>query len=242
MLCYCFFFHLNALASTIYDIDPGLAGEKDLVLLTDGRVLHLPQGSTQAMRSVLPLRYGVNTYHQDDHAAPSILSDLASAQALFLQARHKTKNSQCFNRAHVWAYEWAKNHQINSQKTWLFFTRRYIRKYAFEWWFHVAPSVVVKTDEKLLHRVMDVKYAREPLETHRWTNIFMRNGARCKLIERYSDYAHYPESDWCYIQRTSMFYYRPLDLEEFETWGVPKSNWYESEVRQAYADALEESI
>jgi hypothetical protein len=182
------------------------------------------------------IRVGFN----DFSPAPSILAGLEEAQKIFQEASYKKKESQCYNRAHVWSYEWFKHHEIYSQKTWLFFTRKYIRKFKFDWWFHVAPSVVVNENEIPRHRIMDVKYSKGPIESKRWTDIFMRNKASCPLIKTYSEYANYPESGWCFLMRTSMFYYQPFDMEMLETWGTKRINWYGPELRQAFDDALEE--
>ncbi len=171
---------------------------------------------------------------------PSILKNMDVARSFFYDARttHK-EESQCFNRAHVWAYEWRTKKNLYSSKAWLFFTRKFIRKYKFEWWFHVAPMVHVISDGQVKERVMDIKYARGPLKLKQWTDIFMRDNADCPIVEKYSDHANYPESGSCFLMKSSMYYYQPVDIEQKEILGFDKSKWQESEVRQAFLEAFD---
>lgn len=171
---------------------------------------------------------------------PSILKNMDVARGFFYDARttHK-EESQCFNRAHVWAYEWRTKKNLYSSKAWLFFTRKFIRKYKFEWWFHVAPMVHVISDGQVKERVMDIKYARGPLKLKQWTDIFMRDNADCPVVEKYSDHANFPESGSCFLMKSSMYYYQPVDIEQKEILGFDKTKWQESEVRQAFLEAFD---
>lgn len=47
---------------------------------------------------------------------PTTVASMAVAQKYHKSARHSPKNSQCFNRAHIWSYEWWKNHSLKSMK------------------------------------------------------------------------------------------------------------------------------
>lgn len=172
--------------------------------------------------------------------SPSILKNIDVARAFFYDARttHK-EESQCFNRAHVWTYEWRTKKNLYSSKIWLFFTRKFIRKYKFEWWFHVAPMVHVIVDGQVKERVMDVKYARGPIKQKNWTDIFMRDNADCPVVQNYSDHANYPESGSCFVMKSSMYYYQPVDLEQKEIMGFEKTKWQETEVRQAFQEAFD---
>jgi len=171
---------------------------------------------------------------------PSILKNIDVARSYFYDSRttHK-EESQCFNRAHVWTYEWRTKKNLYSSKIWLFFTRKFIRKYKFEWWFHVAPMVHVIVDGQVKERVMDVKYARGPLKQKQWTDIFMRDNADCPVVQNYSDHANYPESGSCFVMKSSMYYYQPVDIEQKEVMGFEKTKWQESEVRQAFLEAFD---
>jgi len=176
---------------------------------------------------------------QEEHV-PTVIADLATATAHFKAGRYLDKDSQCFNRAHVWTYEWFTKNQIKSNKTWVFFTRRYIRKFKFEWWFHVAPSVAVSENGVVKEKIMDVKYARGPIDIKRWTDKFLLDDANCPMVSTYSDYANYPESGSCYTMRTSMYYFQPFDIESKEIWGTIRADWIDADVKSAYLEAFEE--
>lgn len=198
------------------------------------------------MKEVLPPPSALKSFRKsfqiEDSApyTPSILKNLDVARAYFYDARtdHK-KESQCFNRAHVWSYEWRTKNNLYSSKAWLFFTRKFIRKYNFEWWFHVAPMVHVVVDGVVKERVMDIKYARGPVKLKQWTDIFMRDNADCPVVDKYSDHANYPESGSCFVMKSSMYYYQPVDLEMNEIMGFEKTRWQEAEVKHAYLEAFD---
>lgn len=176
----------------------------------------------------------------DEGYVPTTIADVATAKKYFREARYNPKDSQCFNRAMIWTYEWWKNHSLRSGKILIFFTRTYIRRYNFEWWFHIAPYVHVKDGDKVVERVMDRKYSSGPLEFGKWTNIFMRNDAPCPVITRYSEYADYPYSGECFIIRTHMYTYQPADLQMYEAWGYKKDAFRMDEVNAAYLEAFDE--
>jgi hypothetical protein len=174
---------------------------------------------------------------------PSILKSLDEARSFFYDARSPAKEeSQCFNRAHVWTYEWRTKRNLYASKVWLFFTRKFIRKYKFEWWFHVAPMVQVVTDGAVKERVMDVKYARGPIKLKQWTDIFMRDNADCPVVQKYTDHADFPESGSCFVMKSSMYYYQPIDLELLESQGLTKTRWQEPEVKHAFMDAFDVTL
>jgi hypothetical protein len=173
---------------------------------------------------------------------PTTIESMEVAKKYFREARYNPKDSQCFNRAMIWTYEWWKNHSVKSNKLLIYFTRNYIRRYNFEWWFHIAPYVHVMENGKVVERVMDRKYSRGPLEFTKWTNTFMKNDAPCPVITKFSDYADYPYSGECFIQRTHMYTYQPADLQMYEAWGYSKENFNMNEVRGAYLEAFDEQI
>jgi len=174
---------------------------------------------------------------------PSILENMGMASSFFKQARSNARNeSECFNRAHAWAYEWRIKENLYSSKVWLFFTRRYIRKYKFEWWFHVAPMVHVIDGGTVKERIMDMKYARGPADLKRWTNIFIKDRSDCPVVEKYSEQANHPESGSCFVMKSSMYYYQPVDLERLELMKDVRTRWDEVEVRKAFQDAFNEEL
>jgi len=256
----------------IHDIDFGQEGEEDLILLTSGHVARIQKNkkiSKNEMNSLhkskqwasfsLNEKNEIESYiinqlkdsqkkikvepkNQEENYVPTILENMEVAAKYFKESRYVDKESQCFNRAHIWSYEWFVQNAINSNKTWIFFTRRYIRKFKFDWWFHVSPSVTVSDNGGIKEQVMDVKYARGPLDLRKWTNIFMKDDANCPMVKSYSEYANYPESGSCYTMKTSMFYYQPVDMESKEIWDTVRANWYDTEIKQAYLEAFDEVI
>jgi hypothetical protein len=202
--------------------------------IIDLKILESNQTKSMERISSLPLT--------NDQYIPTTVESLEKARKYFRQARYNPKDSQCFNRAMVWSYEWWRRNSLRSQKILIYFTRSYIRRYNFEWWFHIAPYIHVMDDGQVLERVMDIKYSRNPIEFRQWTNIFMRNNAECKVILKFSDYADFPYTGDCYIQRTNMYTYQPADLQMNEAWGYTKDRFNMKEVRQAYLEAFDESI
>lgn len=187
----------------------------------------------------IPYNKSMKLFVKQTNYRPSILANLDQARSFFYDAQSNHKESQCYNRAHAWAYDWRVKRNLYSSKVWLFFTKRYIRKYKFEWWFHVAPMVQVIINNEVKERMMDIKYARGPIKLKTWTDIFMRDSADCPVVEKYSDQADYPESGTCFLMKSSMYYYQPLDLEQREVMGIEKSTWFEPEVRTAFLDAFD---
>jgi hypothetical protein len=261
-------FAQKEIITQVHDIDIGQKYEKPLVFLKSGEVVKLAsknilrrlqrKGERKSwFYFKIDKKNTVTSFKKVDNPSeassdemaflydeslsyfPSILKDMDSAKKYFIESRNDTlAESQCYNRAHIWAYEWRKKHQIFSSKAWLFFTRKFIRKYKFDWWFHVAPVIHVVHEGKVRERIMDMKYAGGPLQLKTWTDIFLRDNAVCPVINKYSDYADYPESGSCFVMKSSMYYYQPIDLEYLETEGQIKQRWNEAEVKYAYKDAF----
>ena len=258
--------------SQIHSMDEGKKDEETLVFLSTGHVIRIKKSEpikqrefarAKSLKQWIHFQLGENhqiesyminssstkgnkkNAHQkiqEETYSPTVIENIELVTNYFQESKYVDKESQCYNRAHIWAYEWFTKNSINSMKTWLFFTRRYIRKFKFDWWFHVSPSVRVMQNGVQKEMVMDIKYARGPLDLKQWTNIFMRDDANCPLVKTYSDYANYPESGSCFTMRTSMFYYQPIDIETKETWGTIKANWYDEEIKQAYLEAFDEVL
>lgn len=191
-----------------------------------------------------PSEFTLDYQHLKDleNYTPSVINSQEEALSIFKTARSNHKDSQCYNRAHVWAYEWRLKQKLFTSKMWLFFTRKYIRKYNFEWWFHISPYFLVEEEGRIWERIADVKYARGPIKLKQWTDIFLRNDADCPLVNNYSEWANYPETGWCYVMKTSMYYYRPLDMEVLEKDGVERNVWDPNEVQQAFKEAFDVEV
>jgi len=263
-----FTFALN-MTTQIHSLDiSSTPGEPTLVFLTSGHVGKLSQQKSidnkwlkmaQEEKTWLNVTMGENRelitivetdlpYEEKEAQAPlelnqnftpSVLGSIEWANLYFKEARYNTKESQCFNRAHVWTHDWRINHTFYSSKIFIFFTQKYIREYDFEWWFHVAPYVHVLVDGFVKQRVMDIKYARGPITIRHWTNIFMKNDVPCPTVTQYSDYANYPEAGHCFTMKSSMYYYQPVDLEMLELKEIKKSTWLPAEVKEAYLEAFD---
>jgi len=231
----------------ILAIHGGKKDEDALIFYSSGKVVHLPAAKKFLISEIKNKLFNENIKYENlfysnglaSSYSPSILKNIDEAKALFSEARsgHDEK-SQCYNRAHVWTYEWRIKKNIFSSKTWLFFTPKFIRKYKFDWWFHVAPMLHVITNDEVKERIMDMKYAKGPLKLKDWTDIFMRDRADCPVVDKYTEYSNYPESGSCFVIKSSMYYYWPLDLEQEELNGVTKESWIESEVTNAYLDGF----
>lgn len=160
---------------------------------------------------------------------------------MFLSMRRDLDpDSQCYNRAHIWSYnlstKFLNNRTINLGKAWLFFTKRYIREYNYKWWFHVAPYTYLKGDNREI--VLDRTYYHSPRRIQNWTNSFMKNNSKCRRVEYYSHYNNYQESEYCYLIKSSMYYYQPYQIENLEKGGKEMSQYLRSELELAYKDGL----
>ncbi len=139
----------------------------------------------------------------------------AVAKNLFLTMRTDTKSrSQCFNRAHVWAWElnkrYIKGRKIQVGKIWLFFTKKYIRNYNYKWWFHIAPYITVNHDL----RVLDRSFTDGP------------------------DYREHQMAEDCYVIKSSVFYWQPWQVKNVELQGEERTEWLYGELKAAYRNAI----
>ncbi len=163
------------------------------------------------------------------------------SKSLFKTMTTRTKRrSQCYNRAHVWSHRLSKvevaGKKLNLGKTWIFFSRKYIKEYKYKWWFHIAPYIKLQGENGPY--VMDRKFTREPLKLQGWTNVFMKNNAQCKEVIYYSDYRQNQGQAWCFIIKSSMYYWQPKNIEALEAGAEEKKSFVESELRKAYKDAV----
>lgn len=175
----------------------------------------------------------------EDVFTPTILNSPVEAATIFKNLRRNaTSSSQCYNRAHIWSYESKNKFQLNSMKVFMFYTRKYIREYNFQWWFHVAPFTYVMNDGVKRETVLDPRFTKVPTEMKAWTDEFMKNKVTCPVISKYSDYANHQEDEYCYLYKTSMFYVQPLDLENLENTGKTKNTWLDYEIKRAYRNGF----
>ncbi len=157
---------------------------------------------------------------------PSVIDTLESSQSVFNRMDGRTKwKSQCYNRAHGWAYDMNTQSQINSMKVFIFFTQRYIKAEKYKWWFHVSPYVLTQIDGASVETVMDRTFTRGPLKVKDWTDNFMKSNQNCPVVTRYSDYRQNQYAQDCYLIKTNMYYRSPSDIERNETEGRHLTNW-----------------
>lgn len=158
----------------------------------------------------------------------------AATNALNSFRRDSLKEAQCYDKAHIWTYEENYYHQSRLMKVFLFFSDSYIERYNNPWWFHVAPMGLVKMGSNINERIMDAGFAQFPLKLKLWTDLFMKNKASCKIMEKYSDYSHHPGEDDCYVYKASMFFWQPKDIEALEAGQSAKTQFINWEIRHAY--------
>lgn len=262
----------TSVTTQVYDIDYGKGNQETLVLLNSGQVAKLPSTKSDILNRLTDKSARQQSFNftlDDDRNilaieevegplmtpatpplmnpekstyVPTTIESMALAKKYFKEARYNPKDSQCFNRAMVWSYEWWRKHSLKSNKILIFFTRNYIRRYNFEWWFHISPYVHIMEEGKVVERVMDVKYTSGPRTFRQWTDTFMNKDPECPIISKFSEYADNPYSGDCYIIRTKMYTYQPADLQMYEAWNYDKDKFIMSEVRGAYLEAFDEVI
>lgn len=144
------------------------------------------------------------------------------------------KDSQCYNRAHVWTYEASVLKSKNLGKVWIFFTKKYIREYDYKWWFHIAPTANVED----FTYVVDRGFTRIPYNLTNWKNIFIKSKEECTTTKDYMDYENNPENGHCYLIFSGQHYYQPQHLRNLSTRGIVATQYQTSDMPLAYRDAL----
>jgi hypothetical protein len=165
---------------------------------------------------------------------PSEISYYQAKSSFRRMRRDYQNDSQCYNRAHIWAYEEYNKTKLKSSKLFLFFTNRYIRNYRYKWWFHVAP--MVESPEGSL--VLDRRFTSGPRSIKSWTNNFIHSRRTCPIVDKYKDYSNNQQSQDCYLIPVSMYFWQPRDIEKRDDTGYAKSSFISSEVDYAYWEAF----
>jgi len=222
-----FFFHTNKIAR----FDPGDLVEVEIT--SENQLISMTSVYDEGEVSVNP------PFITDIEYVPTELAGFGEAIDVMDRFRNDSKNnSECYNRAHIWAYEEFQRTKLNSMKAFLFFSDSYIRKYNFKWWFHVAPLVSYKTFGKKIDKILDLQKANWPLSMKQWTNRFMLNNAQCRMIDSYSQYSRPDFKQDCYVIVANMYFWQPKDLEIFESEGVPKVHFFDWEIAHSYQEAF----
>jgi Glutaminase len=172
---------------------------------------------------------------------PSTLANKSVGAKLISEGKIPTKEqTQCFNRAMVWVYEWWRNHSLKTNKVFVFWSKEYVRKYSFKWWFHVSPYAHIKDETGIVKEmVLDVKWLRKPYEFQDWVDYHATKDIKCKVVTKYADYADYPFEEACFFIRENMYFWQPADLEMRDAWGYSKNAFNMTEVKAAYLEAFD---
>lgn len=171
-------------------------------------------------------------YNELREFAPTDLQSLDKAEKIFKTMINDGDRrwSQCFKRAHMWAYDmWSKS-GIYSQKAFMFYTHRYRQLEKWDWWFHVAPMVVVNGEDY----VLDGTFMKKPTKIKEWQNYFLKTDKiTCPEITHYEEYEKQQWNRLCYIMKTPMYHFRPLDIELRDKNDVQRNHWVLEELQDA---------
>lgn len=169
--------------------------------------------------------------------APTDLQSYEAANTLFQSMLNDGDKgrSQCFKRAHMWAYDMWSQMGISSQKLFIFYTKRYSILEDFEWWFHVTPLVTVNG----VDYTMDGTFMEKPVTIKEWKDHFIKSDKiTCPMIDNYLKFDNdlHPEYQWnrlCYLMKTPMYNFRPLDIEDRDLRGIKRNHWVLEELQDA---------
>ena len=177
--------------------------------------LFTPFTFSQAMDDFIPSR-----------VTPAALQTLIKE----MKSGYKPK-SQCYNRAHYWAWQIDQKFQIKTMKIFMFFREEFMQIDKFDWWFHVAPAVVVEGETEPW--VLDKFLWNGAIPLSQWQSHFLKMGgsnrSKCKVITKYSDYENNVSKEHCYIYFTAPQYLEPDELVELEERGERKSSKWDME-------------
>jgi len=167
----------------------------------------------------------------------SVLADMNVAKRYFSTMKTRTRRrSQCYNRAHIWSYELSTDHGLKTGKMWLFFSARYIKEYKYKWWFHIAPYIEVATVGEPV--VLDREFSRTPQPLTAWKNVYMKNNANCAKTNNYTMYENNTWNEYCFLIKSSMYYWQPFNLEKLAKEGESKFGFDKSELERAYSNGF----
>lgn len=132
------------------------------------------------------------------------------------------RNSQCFHRAYYWSHQLWRQTGAMTHKVFMFFTGKYIRRFNYHWWFHVAPYVHDESGQEI---VLDPTYLKKPVTMRQWTNNFLRNDPECPIVTDYKGHHAQEREAWCYLVKVPMYYYHPNTVENARRNGLRIDQW-----------------
>lgn len=171
-------------------------------------------------------------YNELRQFAPTDLQSVEKATAIFKGMINDgdKKRSECFKRAHMWAYDMWSKMDIQSEKLFIFFTQRFQMIDEYDWWFHVAPLVNIAGEDY----VMDGTFFQKPTPIQEWKSFFMMSKERnCPIVEKYQDYEKNQWSKLCYLMKVPMYMFRPVDIQSRDVKGIDRNHWVLEELQDA---------
>lgn len=172
-----------------------------------------------------------DTRYTDPAFVPTNLASMDDAKKLMEELRFNSKSrAECFQRAHLWALEMRQMMNAQTQKVFLFFSDRYTRRTGFDWWFHVAPFILVNGVEM----VLDPFFFDRPVDMRTWTDRFMDGDPECLVVQSYQEYEAQNKKVDCILRKIPMYYYGPLSVEARDKENKLISDWMDDEVIGAH--------
>ena len=263
-------FGTSAFAETIVDnihsVIPGESGEEHLVYLENGRVIFIDpdQFHQDEFQPGMRAEFSIDKKYRLEEVepleeiksksqnylseilteeSPTILGSYSEAQSIFRKMNRSYYNkSECTDRAHVWSYEEWRRQGLISRKVFMFFTRTYIRRYNYGWWFHVSPYTLVKNGDKVTEYVMDRRFNSSPRTMKNWSDGFIYSRKECPVTTYHNYRANNNGPEHCYHVKSHMYNRLPLHVEGEERGRAPKTQFSNSEVNFSYRAFSQRSI
>lgn len=157
--------------------------------------------------------------------------------------------SQCYQRAHIWSYDFARNQNIKAMKAFVFYTHTFKewhkkhKKKKFDWWFHVTPYVLLKNPEtqQIEELTLDATFSDEILPMKPWTDLFVASGRKCAENVPYQKFKCEVEgvgadennpceytvkgTEHCYLVRVPATMFEPDEIEAYHASGRWDFSW-----------------
>jgi hypothetical protein len=196
--------------------------------------------STMTIRDVRPSVEMNYTSHFDVPYYPTIVEDVTAAFNIMQKMRsdYRDDQGQCYNMAHVWAYEEFKRSDLHSMKLFMFFTTKYVREYRYTWWFHATPLVYVDEITKVAKMTLDRRYTVQPLYIKDWTDNFIKSKRECKLVKKLAQVNRDAKVEDCYLIETDMHILHTRDIRSRDLGQTLKEGFIKTEVEYARTEAF----
>lgn len=217
--------YYNALIGKVVRLDFSKSGEE--LLVNRARVVSDKEANPEV--------YDLNRFQYNElrKFAPTDLVSYENVEKVFSTMLNDgdKRQSQCFKRAHIWSYDmWTKSN-VESEKAFIFYTRRFIQVDEYGWWFHVAPMVTAGSEKY----VLDPTFMNKPVTLEAWKTRFVKNSSKitCPVAEKYNDFYDNQWNRLCYLIITPMYHFRPMDIKMRDTQNKVRNHWVLSELQDA---------